>query len=322
MIKVAVLDDYQRRADGDADWGLLGPEVEVVFFHETIPPTALVQTLEEFEVLVLMRERTAFRRAVLEALPKLQLLVTTGMGNASVDIGYLNERGVVVCGTGRSGGSEAPGVPSTAEVAWALILALCKRVTLEDHAIREGRWQLDLPTNLSGATLGLAGLGHLGGAMVGPARAFGMDVIAWSENLTQARADDLGVRRVSKEELLAESDVLGIFLVLSDRTLGLFQRGDLAQMKPTAFIVNISRGPIIEESALLEALQNGTIAGAGLDVFEREPLPKDHPFRTAENVVLMPHVGYVTEAGFRDSFEKMAENVAAFLAGAPIRVVE
>ena len=228
MTRVAVLDDFQRRAGGYADWASLGPGVEVVFFHEPIGADALAQTLAEFEVLVLMRERTAFRREVLEALPRLQLLITTGMSNASVDIGSLKERGVVVSGTAGRGGPGVPGVPSTAEVAWALILAVCKRVTIEDRAIRDGRWQLGLPANLAGATLGLAGLGHLGGAMVAPARAFGMDVIAWSQNLTDERADLLGVRRVTKAELLSTSDFLSIHLVLSDRTRGLFGAGDLA----------------------------------------------------------------------------------------------
>ena len=197
MTKVAVLDDYQRRAKGLCGLGLAwaGSGDRVLQRDETIGQDALAETLADFEVLVLMRERTAFGRPVLEALPKLRLLVTTGMGNASVDIAYLNQRGVVVSGTGGSGGPPAPGIPSTAEVAWALILAVCKRVTIEDRAIRDGRWQVDLPTNLAGATLGLAGLGNLGAAMVAPARVFGMEVIAWSQNLTDERARSLGVGR-------------------------------------------------------------------------------------------------------------------------------
>lgn len=187
---VAVLDDYQGRASECADWASLGPQVQVTFFREAMEQDTLAVTLADFDVLVLMRERTAFPRGVLEALPKLKLLVTTGMRNASVDVGYLRERGVTVCGTGGvgGGGAAARGVPSTAEVAWALILAVCKRVTTEDRAIRSGRWQLGMPVNLAGATLGLAGLGTLGAAMVGPAHAFGMDVIAWSDNLTDERA--------------------------------------------------------------------------------------------------------------------------------------
>jgi phosphoglycerate dehydrogenase-like enzyme len=321
MTRVAVLDDYQRRASGYADWASLGPDVEVVFFHETIDTDALAETLAGFEVLVLMRERTVFRRPVLEALPKLQLLVTSGMWNASVDIGYLHDRGVVVSGTGGSGGPPAPGIPSTAEVAWALILAVLKRVTIEDRAIRDGHWQLGLPANLAGATLGLAGLGNLGAAMVAPARVFGMDVVAWSQNLTDQRAGSLGVRKVTKQELLSSSDVLSIHLVLGDRTRGLFQAGDLALMKPTAVLINTSRGPIVDEAALITALRIGTIAAAGLDVYDREPLPAGHELTTLQNVVLLPHLGYVSEAGFRNMYGQVVADIAAYLHGSPIRTL-
>lgn len=218
--------------------------------------------------------------------------------------------------------SGATGISPPAEMAWALLLAVTKRVGIEDREIRSGGWQTGFPYTLSGKTLGLAGLGNLGGMMVAPARAFSMDVIAWSEHLGEERANELGVRRVTKTELLRESDVLGIFLVLSDRTRGLFGRDDLALMKEGAYIVNISRGPIVDEPALIEVLRSGKIAGAGLDVFDVEPLPSDHPFRSMENVVLMPHLGYVTASGFRNSFMRMAEDVAAYLAGSPIRVVE
>jgi phosphoglycerate dehydrogenase-like enzyme len=206
-------------------------------------------------------------------------------------------------------------------MAWALIFAVTKRVAIEDRTIRAGGWQTGFPVPLAGLTLGLAGLGQHGGMMVAPARAFGMEVFAWSENLTEERTAELGVRKVSKEELLRESDILGVFLVLSDRTRGLFQREDLALMKQTAYLVNISRGPIVEESALVEALRTGAIAGAGLDVYDEEPLPADHPLRSMANAVLTPHIGYVTEEGFRYAFERMAEDIAAFLSGSPIRVV-
>ena len=248
-MRIAVLDDYQRRAEQFADWNSLGADVVVSFFHAPIERAELATTLEDFEALVLMRERTAFPRSVLEQLPRLELLVTTGMRNAAVDVDYLSDRGVVVCGTGLSGGSQAPGVPSTVEVAWALIFATFKRVTIEDRALRAGVWQLDLPRNLAGATLGLAGLGRLGGAMVGPARAFGMEVIGWSENLTETRTAELGVTKVSKDELLERADVLSIHLVLSDRTRGLFGAGDLALMKSSAVLINTSRGPIVDERA-------------------------------------------------------------------------
>ncbi len=319
--RVAVLDDYQRRAGGYADWAQLGPDVDVDFFHEPLARADLAAGLAGFDVLVLMRERTAFPRPVLERLPRLRLVVTTGTRNASVDDDYLREAGIVYCGTGRPGGGPTRGVPSTAEVAWALILAACKRVVAEDRAIRGGRWQVDLPVNLAGATLGLAGLGHLGSAMIGPARAFGMDVIAWSQNLTDERAASLGARRVSKAELLAGSDVLSIHLVLSGRTRGLFQEADLAQMKPTAVLVNTSRGPIVDEQALIAALRGNTIAAAGLDVYDTEPLPPGHPLTTLDNVVLLPHLGYVSEAGFRQMYGQVVENIAAFLAGSPIRTI-
>jgi phosphoglycerate dehydrogenase-like enzyme len=243
------------------------------------------------------------------------------MRNASVDVAYLRERGVTVCGTGGTGSAGAPGVPSTAEVAWALILAVCKRVTVEDRAIRSGHWQLGVPVNLAGATLGLAGLGNLGAAMVGPARAFGMDVTAWSQNLTEERAAAVGVRRVSKAELLSGADVLSIHMVLSDRTRGLFQAADLAQMKSTAVVINTSRGPIIDQRALIDALRNQTIAGAGLDVYDQEPLPAAHELTALDNVVLLPHLGYVSEAGLRNMYGQAVEDIAAFLAGAPIRMV-
>lgn len=321
MIQVAVLDDYQRRAHGYADWASLGSGVEVVFWHEKLEQGEIVERLAGFDVLVLMRERTAITRAVVDGLPKLKLLVTTGMRNASVDLAYLNERGVVVCGTDGAARGRAPGVPSTAEVAWALILAVCKRVTIEDRAIRTGRWQLDLPGNLSGATLGLAGLGNLGGAMVSPARAFGMDVIAWSPNLDDERTRALGVARVSKPELLRSADFLSIHLVLSERTRGLFGAAELAKMKPTASLINTSRGPIVDEPALIEALRDGTIAAAGLDVYDVEPLPPGHQLTRLDNVVLLPHLGYVSEATFRHMYAQVVEDIAAFLDGAPVRVL-
>jgi phosphoglycerate dehydrogenase-like enzyme len=295
--------------------------VDVSFFHSPIERPELAATLRSFDVLVLMRERTAFPKPVLEQLPKLELLITTGMRNASVDVDYLRNRGILVCGTGLSGGSPAPGVPSTVEVAWALIFATFKRVTIEDRALRAGVWQLDLPRNLAGATLGLAGLGRLGGAMVAPARAFGMDVIAWSENLTEARTAELGVSKVSKDELLERCDVLSIHLVLSDRTRGLFGAGDLALMKSSAVLINTSRGPIVDEQALIEALRSQSIAAAGLDVYDREPLPAGHELLTLENTVLLPHLGYVSEDSLRAMYADAVQDIAAFMGGSPIRVL-
>jgi phosphoglycerate dehydrogenase-like enzyme len=268
-----------------------------------------------------MRERTRFGRDVLSQLPDLKLVITTGMRNASLDVEYLLERGDTVCGTEGTGATPAAGVPSTAEVAWALIFAVAKRVTQEDRALRSGRWQLDLPTNLAGATLGLCGLGTLGAAMAGPATSFGMEVIAWSQNLTDERAAEVGVRHVSKDELLATSDFLSIHLVLSDRSRGLIGGPELLAMKPTAALINTSRGPIVDEAALVAALRVGVIAAAGLDVYEQEPLPAGHPLTMLPNVVLLPHLGYVSEPGMRHMYGQVVEDIAAFLAGEPIRTL-
>jgi phosphoglycerate dehydrogenase-like enzyme len=322
MIRVAVLDDYQGRAAGYADWGSLAPDVEVEFFHEPIGADDLPGRLGEFEAVVLMRERTRFPREVLSRLPNLRLVVTTGMRNASVDAEYLRERGIVYCGTQGTSAPHAEGVSSPAEVAWALILAVFKRVVVEDRALRDGRWQVGLPSNLAGATLGLAGLGNLGAAMVRPARAFGMTPIAWSEHLTDERAADVGATRVSQAQLLADADVLSIHLVLSERTRGLFGAAELAQMKPTAALVNTSRGPIVDEAALIAALRDGTIAAAGLDVFDEEPLPAGHPLTELENVVLLPHLGYVSEPAFRHMYGQVVQDIAAFCDGAPIRTLK
>jgi phosphoglycerate dehydrogenase-like enzyme len=317
-VRVAVLDDYHRRADEFADWNSL--DAEVSFLHQPIPRERVAAELAEFDVLVLMRERTAFPREVLEQLPRLSLLVTTGMRNASVDIAYLRQRGVTVSGTAT--GAPDAGVPSTAEVAWALILSVLKRVTIEDRAIRQGVWQSEMPRNLAGLTLGLAGLGRLGKAMVAPARAFGMNVIAWSQNLTAEQAQAVGAAAVSAERLLADSDVLSIHLVLSDRTRGLFGAAELALMKPTAVLINTSRGPIVDERALIDALREGRIAGAGLDVFDREPLPAGHELLALENTVLLPHLGYVSEDTFRSMYAQAVEDIAAHIRGHPIRLIE
>lgn len=324
-MRVAVLDDYHRIAHTLADWGSLG--VEVDFFDSPIPREQLPTVLGSYDTLVLMRERTPFPREVLEQLPRLELLITTGMRNAAVDTGYLQSRGVRVCGTGMFGYGPTttpppPGVPSTIEVAWALILALFKRVSSEDRAIRQGVWQQGMPVNLGGATLGLLGLGRLGAQMLAPARAFGMDVVAWSQNLTAERTGELGVRlAASKRELLEQADVVSIHLVLSERSRGLIAAPEFEQMKPTAFLVNTSRGPIVDEAAMVAALRSGAIAGAGLDVYDTEPLPKDHPLLGLENAVLTPHLGYVSREGLAEMYVQVVEDLAAVLRGDPIRVI-
>jgi len=337
-VRVAVLDDYHRIAHTLADWSSLG--VEVVFFDQPLTREQLPQVLAGYDTLVLMRERTAFPRELLERLPDLQLVVTTGMRNASLDVEYLRGRGVRVCGTGIPGygsrdklgsGSQGaptrppapppPGLPSTIELAWALIFALFKGVPYEDRAMRAGVWQAGLPRNLAGSTLGLLGLGRLGAQMVGPARAFGMDVIAWSQNLTPERAAEAGALAVTRDELLARSDVLSIHLVLSDRTRGLIGAGELSQMQPSAFLVNTSRGPIVDQRALVDALRSQRIAGAGLDVYDVEPLPADSELLGLENTVLTPHLGYVSREGLAEMYEQVVEDLAGYLRGVPIRVI-
>jgi len=321
-MRIAVLDDYHRVAHTFADWTSLNSEV--AFFDRPIAPADIPRVLNEFEVLVLMRERTAFPRELLEQLPNLKLLVTTGWRNAAVDMAYLRERGVTVCGTMIPGYGEPGwrGLPSTVEVAWALIFAVFKRVAAEDAAMRRGVWQQGLPQNLGGRTLGLAGLGRLGGAMVAPAKIFGMDVIAWSENLTPERAQEAGASYVSKSELLANADVLSIHLVLSERTRGLIGAAELAQMKPTAALINTSRGPIVDEQALITALREGQIAAAGLDVYDREPLGGDSELLELPNTVLLPHLGYVSEDTLKLMYQQCVEDIAGYLAGDPVRVID
>jgi phosphoglycerate dehydrogenase-like enzyme len=325
-MRVAVLDDYHQIAHTLADWASLN--VEVAFFDKPLSAEQIPHVLDEFDTLVLMRERTAFPRELLEQLPNLKLVITTGMANASLDVEYLKERGVPVLGTGMPGygtgggaHTEPPGVPSTVEVAWALILALYKRVTREDRAVRAGVWQEGMPQNLAGTTLGLIGLGRLGTKMVAPAKAFGMEVIAWSENLTPERAREAGVSYATKDELLSRSDVVSIHLILSRRTRHLIDAADLERMKPTAFLVNTSRGPIVDEAALIDALQTKRIAGAGLDVFAIEPLPVDSALLSLQNTVLTPHLGYVSAGALAAMYEQVVEDIAAYLRGEPIRVI-
>ncbi len=333
MTKIAILDDYIGVALEYGDWTVLPDDAEITVYREAIPPERLVDELSDYEVVVITQQRARFPRAVLDGLPNLKLIVCNGRTSSVVDHEARIEQGIMLCGTadtagteqgaaGRPRGSETPrGLPAPSEMAWALIFAVAKRIGIEDRAIRAGGWQTGFPIPLAGKTLGLLGAGHLGGAMVPVAKALGMDVVAWSQNLTEERCAALGVTRVTRDELVSSADVLGVFLVFSERTRNMLRAGDLAKMKRGAILVNISRGPIVEESALVEALRSGHLAGAGLDVFDREPLPADHPFRSLDNVVVSPHVGYVTERGFRTAWQRMAEDVAAYLAGAPIRVV-
>jgi phosphoglycerate dehydrogenase-like enzyme len=311
VARIAVLDDYQRAAHRFADRSRLSAH-EVTFFHEPLAEPA--RTLEPFEVVCAMRERTAFPAGLFAQLPNLRLLVTTGMRNAAVDLDAASAHGVTVCGTA------AAGTP-TAELAWGLILALARHVPEEDARMRAGGWQQTVGTGLAGKTLGVVGLGRLGSAVAVIGTAFGMRVVAWSENLTAERAAECGAELVAKDELLATADVVTIHLVLGDRTRGLIGARELGLMKPTALLVNTSRGPIVDEAALVAALETGEIAGAGLDVYDSEPLAPGHPLRSAPNTVLTPHLGYVTEENYRTFYEQTAEDVEAFLAGAPVRVL-
>jgi phosphoglycerate dehydrogenase-like enzyme len=330
VTKIAILDDYIGVALEYGDWSALPDDAQITVYRESIPPERLVDELSGYEIVVITQQRARFSRAVLEALPKLKLIVCNGRTSNVVDHEARIERGILLCGTAETDRGatarppvreELPGLPAPSEMAWALIFAVAKRIGIEDRNIRAGGWQTGFPVPLGGKTLGLLGAGHLGRAMVPVARALGMDVVAWSQNLTEERCAELGVTKVTKDELLSSADVLGVFLVFSERSRNTLRADDLAKMKAGAILVNISRGPIVEEEALIEALRSGHLAGAGLDVFDREPLPADHPFRSLDNVVVTPHIGYVTERLFRTAWQRMAQDVAAYLAGSPIRVV-
>jgi phosphoglycerate dehydrogenase-like enzyme len=315
MASVAVLDDYQGVALEMADWRALGPAVDVQVFRDHLKDEdRLVDRLAPFHAVVAMRERTPFLQRLLQRLPALRLLVTTGAANASIDLDGASRLGILVCGTR---GLKYP----TAELTWGLILAQARHIPREDQATRRGRWQMTLGTGLQGKVLGVIGLGTLGSQVAAIGRAFGMSVIAWSQNLTANRAAECGAALVSKEELLNRADIVTIHLKLSDRTHGFLGARELALMKPTAFLVNTSRGPIVEEGALIEALRRGAIAGAALDVFDDEPLPSDHPLRRLENTVITPHLGYVTREGYEVFYRDAVEDVRAFFDGNPVRAL-
>ena len=313
----ALLDDYQGVALTMADWSALEREAELRVFREPFAnEDALVAATADCEFVVAMRERTPFPASTFARLPRLRLLVTTGMRNAAIDMEAARTRGVTVCGT-----ASLPHPP--AEITWTLLLGLARHLVVESTAFRaSGPWHSTVGTDLQGRQLGLLGLGKIGSRVAAVGLAFGMEVVAWSHNLTQERADAVGVRLApSKAALLETSDFVSIHLVLSGRTWGLLGREDLRRMKPAAYLINTSRGPIVEEDALIEALTQGWIAGAGLDVFDVEPPRHDSPFRRLPTVLATPHLGYVTEASYRVYYGEAAEDVAAFLKGSPVRVV-
>ncbi|HLJ64898.1 MAG TPA: D-2-hydroxyacid dehydrogenase family protein [Stellaceae bacterium] len=312
MMRVAILDDYQQVALRMAPWQSLHPEVSIEAIPEPLSEETLVHRLHAHECIVAMRERTLFPRRLFERLPNLKLLVTAGTRNAAIDLAAASAHKVQVCGTNM--------LPTpTAELAWCLILALARHLPEEDRAMRAGRFQTTLGIGLKGKVLGLIGLGTLGAQVARVGLAFAMEVIAWSQNLTPERALAHGVTLVSKEELLARADFVSIHLVLSDRSRGLIGASDLARMKPSAYLVNTSRGPIVDEAALIECLKARRIAGAGLDVFDREPLPRDHALRQLDNTVITPHLGYVTEENYRLIYGQAVEDIRAFLEGKVLR---
>jgi phosphoglycerate dehydrogenase-like enzyme len=314
VTRVVVLDDYQDVARQFGPWSDLGPQLELHVVTAHLVGRELVDALAGAEVVVAMRERTAFDRALLGALPALRLLVTTGMGNAAIDLAAAAELGITVCGTGIL-------ASPTAELTWGLVLALARRLPAEDAAMRRGDWQLGIGTELAGKTFGVIGLGRLGQRVARVAQAFEMPVLGWSQNLDPDLARSLGVEPVSKADLLRGSDIVSLHLKLSDRTRGIIGAADLALMRPSAYLVNTSRGPLVDTDALLAALNDGRIAGAGIDVYDEEPLPREHPLRSAPRTVLTPHVGYVTDGTYRVFFTEAVADIAAWLAGEPLRVL-
>lgn len=316
-MRCAILDDYQNVALTMADWAPLADRVDITVFNEGLGDEAAVAAaLAEFEIICLMRERTPFPASLIRALPKLKLIVTSGPRNAAIDVAAAKGQGVIVCGT--------ESVPHpTAELTFAHILEFARRVGAENVRLKSGApWQETIGLDLNGRTLGLLGLGRLGGRVAKIAQAFEMKVIAWSENLTDDRAAEQGVLRVTKEQLFRESDFLSIHLVLSQRSMALVGAAELALMKPSAVLVNTSRGPIVDEAALLESTRSQQIAGACLDVFDNEPLALDHLFRSDPRIQLSPHLGYVTEQAYQIFYTQTVENIIAFLNGNPSRVIE
>jgi len=314
-VQIAVLDDWQDVASGVVDWSVLEPIGQVSFLHDYPADTdTLAQRLADFAVICVMRERTRFDEALLRRLPKLKLLVTGGMRNAALDLQAAAGLGIQVSGTD-SYKHAAP------ELTWALIMAAIRNLVQEANALRAGKWQQSLGGDLHGKTLAILGLGSIGQRVAQFGQVFGMRVIAWSENLTAERAAQVGVTYVSQQELFEQADILSVHLVLSDRSRGLVDAQALGWMKPTALLVNTARGPIVDEAALIKVLQKKRLAGAALDVFEQEPLPEHHPFRTLDNVLATPHVGYVSQQNYQQFFSQMIEDIQAWSAGAPIRLL-
>ena len=314
-MKLAVLDDYQGTAKDLADWSKLPSGTEVEFFqNHIVEEDQLVERLKDFDMVMGMRERTPFTRSILSRLPKLRLLITTGRRNASFDVEAASELGITVCGT--NGRGEGP-----TELTWGLILAMVRHIPEEDQRSREGSWGTTIGVGVKGKTLGLIGLGHIGSLVARVGVAFDMRIIAWSQNMTAERANECGATLVDKKTLFKESDIVSVHLVLSDRSRGLVSASDLSMMKPSACLVNISRGPIVDEEALIDVLERRAIAGAALDTFDVEPLPKDHPLFKTPNTLICPHLGYVIDESYQAFYTGVIENVRAFASGEPVRTI-
>jgi phosphoglycerate dehydrogenase-like enzyme len=318
MKKLAILDDYQNVALKMADWSRLKGKVDVTVFTDHLDDVdAVAKRLAAFEIVCLMRERTPFKRDLFKKLPNLKLLVTTGARNLSIDVAAGNECGVTVCHT-----TNPASAPQMIQFTWGLILSAVRHIPVEERNMRTGGWQTTLGTTLHDKTLGLIGLGKIGAGVAKVGQAFGMKTIAWSQNMTAEKAAAAGCKLVGKDELFQTADIISVHLVLSDRTRGVVGARELGLMKPTAYFVNTSRGPLADEKALVSVLQARKIAGAALDVYDQEPLPKDHPFRKLDNAVVTPHVGFVTEETYRIGYTDTVEDVLAWLDGKPIRILK
>ena len=316
MTRIAILDDYQGVAMECADWDSLPDGCTVTSFGEALgDEDAIANRLKDFDVIIGMRERTPFPKSLISKLPNLKLLITTGLRNMSFDVAAANDQGVVVCGT------VSQATPA-AELTWGLVLSLFKQIPLENTVMHAGCWQKAFPATMHGKTIGIIGLGKLGSRIAAYASVFGMKVLAWSPNLTQERANEHNATAVSKEALFSDSDLLTIHMPLVPASRGLVTSEDLGRMKSSAYIVNTSRGPIVDENALVDACRNGTIAGAGVDVYDVEPLPTDHPFRSIDNMILTGHIGYVTRDNYEGMYAHAIENITGWLDGTPLRELE
>ena len=313
---IAILDDYQNVALKLADWSCLESRARITVFNDHISDSGvLIERLKPFDVVCVMRERTPLTRSIIERLPNLKMIASNGRRNASIDIATAKERGIIVTATGYSS-------TATVELTWALIFALVRNLPAEYASVRSGGWQLSVGDDLHGKTLGIVGLGNIGSRVAKVAHALGMSVIAWSQNLTPEKAEENGARLVTKETLFREADVVTVHLVLSQRTAGIVGASELEMMKPSAYLINASRGPLVAESLLIAALRARKVAGAGLDVYDIEPLPFDHPFRSLENVITTPHIGFVSKGTYKTFYGDTVENILAWMKGQPIRVME